>query len=162
MVGLAQALAMAGCGQQAPATDPLSTARTGDERPPTAEPAATMPPAPTAAPSPLVLPTVTPAPTQGPTQPAALRGSDDPIVGTVRAALARNLGVEPGQLALVTAVEREWSDSSLGCPAPDQAYMQVIVPGMLLVFSDGAQEYAVHTGRNAQQMVLCRDGRPTL
>jgi hypothetical protein len=84
----------------------------------------------------------------------------------VRAAqqhLARHLGVAADALALQSANAREWPDGSLGCPAPDHVYPQVVTPGFLLVFSNPAQSrtYEVHTAQSEAQMVLCESGKPT-
>jgi hypothetical protein len=85
------------------------------------------------------------------------------IVEQARQVLAGHLGVVSTTLTLATSEAREWPDSSLGCPAPGQMYMQVITPGYLLVFNDAAgTAFAVHTNHTGQQLVLCRDEQPVL
>jgi hypothetical protein len=83
-------------------------------------------------------------------------------VAAAQQRLAQHLGISAGDLALQSAEAQDWPDSSLGCPAPDQIYPQVITPGFLLVFSHAAQaeSYTVHTGTTDQQVVLCMNRQP--
>jgi hypothetical protein len=110
----------------------------------------------------------TAAPSAVPSQPAASPDAPDAavqppadLVATARERLAQHLGVPADSLTLQNATQEEWPDGALGCPAAGQLYPQVITPGFLLVFSDGAKTYAVHTGGSEQQMILCEDGQPT-
>jgi hypothetical protein len=49
----------------------------------------------------------------------------------------------------------------MGCPAPDTSYIQVIIPGYLLIVRDEAGErYALHTSDTADPLILCQDGMP--
>ncbi len=95
---------------------------------------------------------------------------DDPtapppdLVAAAKQALAGYLGVPPTALTLQSSTLVEWSDSSLGCPAPEQGYGQVVTTGYELLFAaaDG-QQYAVHTDATVPyQLVLCVDGQPTV
>ena len=54
-------------------------------------------------------------------------------------------GVPRDQLRLVRVERRQWSDASLGCPAPDMMYAQVITPGYLVVLSGGGRDVEYHT-----------------
>lgn len=47
----------------------------------------------------------------------------------------------------------QWPDSSLGCPSPDQQYMQVVVPGYQINFSADGKDYSVSTGNG--RAVVC-------
>jgi hypothetical protein len=60
------------------------------------------------------------------------------------------------QLIEVRVESIEWSDPSLGCPEPDRAYAQVIVPGYVVVVTAdaGATEVRVHTDQG-QRAVIC-------
>jgi hypothetical protein len=49
----------------------------------------------------------------------------DPILSDA----AKRSGVALDQLVVVTSLSITWSDSSLGCPEPGQAYTQVILEG---------------------------------
>jgi hypothetical protein len=59
--------------------------------------------------------------------------------------LARKLGRTIYTIETVSVEEKEWSDSSLGCPQNDMMYTQVITPGYLITLSDGVKEYTYHT-----------------
>lgn len=95
--------------------------------------------------------------------PAPLADVPDQIVEVARGALADQLGLLPEVLQLMEAEAREWGDTSLGCPAPDEAYLQVITPGYRLVFADRSGTlYPVHLSETADVLVLCQDGQPIM
>lgn len=83
------------------------------------------------------------------------------LVIAARQALARQLGVPENQLTLQRGEAKDWPDGGLGCPAPGVMYVQVLVPGSLLVFSNGQQTYAVHTDSIGARMILCENGQPS-
>jgi hypothetical protein len=64
--------------------------------------------------------------------------------------LAKELNIAPDQVEIRSAEQREWSDSSLGCPEPGRAYMQVITPGYRVILFANGREYTYHT--NMQSM----------
>ena len=68
-----------------------------------------------------------------------------------QAALASELGIQPSEVMFVEGGSVEWNDSSLGCPKPDQAYLQVITPGYRFRLQAHGQSYEYHTdtGRRA-------------
>jgi hypothetical protein len=76
-------------------------------------------------------------------------------------ALAEQIGAAATTLQLTAMEEREWPDPGLGCPDPAAMYAQVITPGFMFTFSDGAKTYAVHTDATAENVVLCESGKPT-
>jgi hypothetical protein len=83
------------------------------------------------------------------------------IVTQAKSALADHLGVVSDTLTLTTAEARDWSDGAMGCPEPDTSYIQVIIPGYLLIVRDEAGErYAIHTSDTADPLILCQDGMP--
>jgi len=86
----------------------------------------------------------------------------DELVAAAQRQLAAYLKLAPDQLVLQSATREEWPDGALGCPKEGIAYPQVVTPGFLLVFTDAAQaqSYAVHTGMDAQQMLLCANNQP--
>ena len=58
-----------------------------------------------------------------------------------------------GAPVLRSVEERQWSDSSLGCPQPGMSYLQVITSGYVVKFSTGGREQEVRVaGENA---VIC-------
>ncbi len=74
--------------------------------------------------------------------------------------LAAHLNAKPESLKLVSREQTEWSDGSLGCPAPDMMYTQAIVPGYKLTFNDGTRTYDVHTDTEGNSVVWCENGSP--
>ena len=54
------------------------------------------------------------------------------------------------------AEQREWGDSSLGCPQPGFFYTQVITPGYLIVVAGGAKRLEYHTDTRGRA-VMCRE-----
>jgi len=49
----------------------------------------------------------------------------------------------------------EWCDTSLGCPMPELAYAQVIIPGFRLVFDYHGQQNQYHRDRDGSNVVAC-------
>lgn len=140
---MATALLLASCGQADP---PL----TGASLSPSATPTAIATPTPT--------PAQPPTPTQMPTAEPSPVGTNVPaeLIQNTQQRLAAHLGLSDSKLLTLRRAEaREWSDASLGCPAPDQLYPQVITPGFLLEFAYNNQTFEVHTGMQGQLMVLC-------
>jgi dipeptidyl aminopeptidase/acylaminoacyl peptidase len=90
-----------------------------------------------------------------PAEPVPATPADDPVQFALASA-AEQLQVRPEQLVVVRVEQTDWSDASLGCPEPDRAYAQVIVPGYLVVLAtaDGATELQVHTDQG-QRAVIC-------
>ncbi len=75
----------------------------------------------------------------------------------VRAALAQaatDLGVAPGQLAIIAVEARDWPDSSLGCPQPGRAYSQIVTPGYRVIVQANGREYDYRTNRTTM-IVRC-------
>ena len=66
--------------------------------------------------------------------------------------LAKELNIAPDQIEIRSVEQREWSDSSLGCPEPGRAYMQVITPGYRVILFANGREYEYHT--NMQNMAI--------
>ena len=73
-------------------------------------------------------------------------------------ALARS-GATQSSVTVQTAEEVEWSDGSLGCPAPDMMYTQAIVPGYHIVLDVGGQTYDYRLTQRGL-IVLCENGLP--
>jgi hypothetical protein len=125
-----------------------------------------VPPDATTAPTveqPTIQTTATSVPTSDVSEPPASTGPVSAIVDQARSQLAVYLGVAPDTLTLESSEARDWPDSALGCPAPDEGYMQVITPGYLLVFSSPeGQRYPVHTDETGTSLILCQDGQRTV
>jgi hypothetical protein len=52
--------------------------------------------------------------------------------------------------------QREWGDSSLGCPQPGFFYTQVITPGYLIIVAGGGKRLEYHTDTRGRA-VMCRE-----
>lgn len=153
-------LALAACGTSPQAAAPSTISLTATSAAPSStstqvalgEPATTatpevtsIPPAPTASPS---LPS--PLPTRPlPTLDQVTATPADALVGEVPADLlakiiadaAQRSGVAATMIVVQKGQATEWSDSSLGCPQPGMAYMQVITPGYQVLLQAGANTY---------------------
>src|SRR4051812_28094821 len=93
---------------------------------------------------------------------AMVSPEDQPaIVPTVIAAAATTLAVEPDSVQVVRWQAVNWPNSSLGCPKPGVAYLQVITPGWLVVVSAADRTLEYHTDQRAR-VVLCEGFRPRL
>ena len=153
-LGLLLALAMAGaagCSPLALPPDAHATALTATHSAVTATPA--VAPARTRTPPATTKPAVsstalTPADTV----------SDDllrlPAVEQAKADLALRLSVSPAEIDVVSVQPMTWTDSSMGCPQPDMAYLQVLVEGFLIELSHAGQFYRYHSG-GGQPPFLC-------
>src|SRR5438067_13834457 len=101
------------------------------------------------------------APTLSPGAPPAPDRSPQPGAGDAAqqareravAEAARSTGARPDEVQVVSVEQREWGDTSLGCPQPGQVYAQVMTGGFLVrVRSRGTLlEYHV----SAARAVLC-------
>ncbi len=63
--------------------------------------------------------------------PAAARNQNPEAIA--RRVAAEHTGAASANIAIISVVAVEFSDSSLGCPSPDMAYLQVITPGHKVV-----------------------------
>ena len=84
------------------------------------------------------------------------------LVERAKEDLVQTAGADPDEIALVTAEEVEWGDTSLGCPHPDEMYAQMITPGYFIVLESGGNTYDYHTGADPEgPLVQCtEDGTP--
>lgn len=157
----AMVLLLVACGQtertvELPNTTAIIVASATSAASPTPEPSA-IPTSPTSQLRSTEQPTF-PVPAT-PTVPAA---APDALVDEALTTLAEHLEVDEATLTLISSQAVEWSDGALGCPDPSFGYTQAIVPGYLLVVSDGTQEYALHTSDQANPIILCQDGLPVM
>jgi hypothetical protein len=79
----------------------------------------------------------------------------------VQAALAdasRRTGLAVDALQVLSAAAVTWSDGSLGCPTPDRAYTQALVPGYRVRIIAAGQEFDYHAGSRGS-VSLCPAGR---
>ncbi len=84
---------------------------------------------------------------------------DQPAPAPVQAALsdaAGRLGLSADQLRIERLEQRQWPDTSLGCPRPEVLYAQVLTPGYLVVLSGGGKQLEYHTDERGRA-VLCQE-----
>ena len=62
--------------------------------------------------------------------------------------LATDLGVAKDQIDVDTIRAIEWRDSSIGCPKPGVAYLDVITPGHKVILRVGSAIHVVHEAGN--------------
>ena len=74
----------------------------------------------------------------------------------VQADLVKNFNVTPTNIEFLSSVPKDWPDSSLGCPRPDEFYLQVITPGYQIQVRDKATNtrYDYHTDQKGR-VVMC-------
>lgn len=128
-------------------------------------PEPTSPPAtetPTQIPPTQVSPTETPvSPIQTPTSPIGTpvspveRPSLDIVDAAVEQAISE-LNVDPDAVEVISIESVEWSDTSLGCPQPDEMYAQVITPGYRVVLAVDGETYEVHTDATGENLAICQ------
>lgn len=73
--------------------------------------------------------------------------------------LSQRLDIPADEVTVVSIEEVRWPDTSLGCPAPDMAYAQMVVDGVKIVLEANGQTYAYH-GRDPKTIFLCTPQGP--
>ena len=74
------------------------------------------------------------------------------------AALAKDLGIAADKIQVDTVRTVNWPDSSIGCPRPGRAYMQVITPGHKVSLRADGRIYVVHEARG--RAFVCEKTKP--
>lgn len=82
--------------------------------------------------------------------PEALAAAD-----AARADLAARLDIDAEEPELVGLMPDEWGDTSLGCPAEDTAYAQVVTSGYSVMLDHMGTEYEYHVSSDGAIVVLC-------
>ena len=154
------ALALAACGQPESPTAgggqvPLSATSQAAATPSTA--AATAPPTMTPVPVQTPEPTAAASPEPAQTTPAA---PAEALIADVQTRLAAHLGVQSSALRYTSFSTQTWPNGALGCPQEGMVYPQVLTSGYVVVFSDGARQYEVHTSERKEDAVLCLNEQP--
>jgi hypothetical protein len=110
-----------------------------------ASPAATVPT--TASPAATVPTTASPNEPVVATPPIDAESTPDQAVPAqaARADLANRLGVDIGEIDVVSVEAIQWSNACLGAARPDEACAEVITPGYRVVLGVGGTEYVYHT-----------------
>jgi len=76
------------------------------------------------------------------------------LVDQALADLAERLEISQGEITVLSVEQVNWSDSSIGCPKPGQAYLTVIVPGYQIVLEAAGTKYDYHAGEDGE-VFLC-------
>lgn len=73
--------------------------------------------------------------------------------------LALRLSISATQINIVNATEVVWPDGSLGCPQKGMAYIQILIPGYLIVLEVDNNKYEYHSGRDGN-ITYCQNPTP--
>jgi len=73
-------------------------------------------------------------------------------------ALAEDLGIAREGIQVDTVRAVEWRNSSLGCPKPGKAYLDVITPGHKVTLRANGRVYVVHEAKN--RAFVCEKTQP--
>lgn len=92
--------------------------------------------------------------TQGETMTSTDTSGMESMIEMAKNDLARRLYIPIDEIHLVEARPVVWPDSSLGCPQPGMAYLQVPEDGALIVLQVGNISYKYHNGGN-RGLFLC-------
>ncbi len=84
-----------------------------------------------------------------------------PFIDIAVADLAERLSVDAADIAVTSATLEVWSDSSLGCPQPDQQYAQVETDGSLIVLTADGKTYRYHAGGSRTPFLCELTSKPT-
>lgn len=102
-------------------------------------------------------------PAEASPQVAPRPGVPDPEVAAahlVSQDLAKRLGVDVEDVKTISIESVEWSDSSMGCPAPERVYLGVVTPGYLITLEVSGERYTYHTDLEENRVLCAEDGRP--
>ena len=101
-----------------------------------------------------------------PTEPVAAADEDGALPRLIERAMAdlvQATSAAADGITVVSTEEVEWGDTSLGCPAPDEMYAQMITPGYLIVLQSDGNTYDFHSGNDPEgPLVQCVDGEPAI
>jgi len=107
-------------------------------------------------PTPIAPPARIPYPESMPAGPAGTAISTNAIPRAVRRAVvadaAQRFRVAQSAVVLTRAEQVTWPDASIGCPEPNRAYLQALVPGFRVVASTTAGEMLYHTDTRGNVM----------
>jgi len=77
------------------------------------------------------------------------------VLDPILADAATRSGVAVDQLVVVTSLSITWSDGSLGCPEPGQAYTQIVLEGYRVSIRAGTNTYD-YRGAGMSGFKLCK------
>ncbi len=94
--------------------------------------------------------------------PAAASGSNAAAAGNMQQLLARQLGLDPAAVRIVSVEPMEWPDSCLGAGGPAESCALVVTPGYKLTFEADGGTYVYHTDPSGYQFRLVTAPEPAL
>jgi hypothetical protein len=106
-------------------------------------------------------PTMTPTGSTSASSPEPSRQPASGPIEQAKADLARRLGVDPGQVSVVSSDEVTWRDGSLGCPEPGKYYTQALINGTRIILEASGKHYHYHSG-GSRPPFLCTNPQPPL
>jgi hypothetical protein len=79
----------------------------------------------------------------------------DVVIQVALDAVAAQLDVSEDNLVIVMSAQRDWPDTSLGCPGQGIAYAQIVTPGYIVTVDtdDLVTEVEVHTDQGARAAI---------
>ncbi len=80
--------------------------------------------------------------------------------GVAQVTVADHLGIEPQAVEIRSVEAVEFSDSGLGCPQPDMAYLAVITPGHKVMAKANGELFDVRV--SGKHGLICEPGIRTL
>ena len=86
---------------------------------------------------------------------ATLTDADRRVAVAAIDALAADLKIPKEKILVDTIRAVDWSNSSIGCPKPGVAYLEVITPGHKVTLRADGQVYVVHEAK--EQAIVCHD-----
>lgn len=69
--------------------------------------------------------------------------------------LSGRLDIDAGAVEVVGLMPEEWPDASLGCPAEDMVYAQVVTPGYSVMLDHMGTVHTYHVSSDGAAVVLC-------
>jgi hypothetical protein len=82
-----------------------------------------------------------------------------PYIDIAVADLVTRRSIDASAVTVTSATLVVWPDSSLGCPAPGQAYAQVATDGSLIVLTVDGKRYEYHAGGSRPPFLCERPGK---
>ena len=82
--------------------------------------------------------------------------SDLSNIDLAKADLANRQQVPLEQVTVVAINEKTWNDSSMGCPQPGRAYLQVLIDGSQLLLAVAEKRYYYHAGGSRRYFYCAR------
>ncbi|MDJ0907258.1 MAG: hypothetical protein QNJ00_06220 [Woeseiaceae bacterium] len=89
-----------------------------------------------------------------------LNAEDESVAKLAVEVLAEHLNVPQATITVDTVRAVDWPDSSIGCPQPDQAYLQVITPGHKITLRVDGRFHTVH--ESGGKAFVCKRQKATV